>query len=63
MESMGAADYVVAKRDQVAAAPATLDFVAAAVLPKVGLTALQALRQSILTVTPDSECEAFCKLL
>ena len=48
MGSIGAAaDYVVAKRDQVAMAPAALDYLAAAALPTVGLTALQAIRDAL----------------
>lgn len=43
----GAADYVVVKRDRMAAAPATVDLVTAAALPTVGLTALQALRDAL----------------
>ncbi|MEU6788909.1 NADP-dependent oxidoreductase [Nonomuraea angiospora] len=39
-----AADYLIATRDQVAAAPASIALVEAAALPTVGLTALQALR-------------------
>lgn len=48
MGSIGAAaDYVVAKRDQIAPAPTTLDLITAAALPTVGLTALQALRDTL----------------
>jgi NADPH:quinone reductase-like Zn-dependent oxidoreductase len=48
MGSIGAAaDYVVAKRDQAAAMPASLDFLSAAALPTVGLTALQTLRDAL----------------
>jgi NADPH:quinone reductase-like Zn-dependent oxidoreductase len=42
-----AADFLVAKRDRIAAAPTTVDLVATAALPTVGLTALQALRDAL----------------
>lgn len=43
----GAADFLVVKRNRMAAAPSTVDLVTAAALPTVGLTALQALRDTV----------------
>ncbi|MFF0079123.1 NAD(P)-dependent alcohol dehydrogenase [Streptomyces canus] len=41
------AEYLVARPEQMAAAPTTIDFVSAAALPAVGLTALQVLRDGL----------------
>ncbi|MCY9786762.1 NAD(P)-dependent alcohol dehydrogenase [Nocardiopsis sp. EMB25] len=46
-ETGAAADYLLARREQVAAAPASVDSVSAAALPTVGTTALEALRDKL----------------